>query len=166
MLEQPDVVLFQYPETLHVRRHGPSGYQNYVDKMSGLYCDSGWRAVLLLIFGQQVTHAQAPSLSHADVPALLKRRLTQEFVPDQVIVKMKPVAGTARALGVQTLFHLPHDADYSRWTRCSRGLGRGETAQCQTRCRIRPVRLSAQASTPASGAGSLIPTLCRASPVV
>jgi hypothetical protein len=30
MLEQPDVVLFQYPETLHVRRHGPSGYQNYV----------------------------------------------------------------------------------------------------------------------------------------
>ena len=76
-------------------------------------------AVLLLIFGQQVTHAQAPSLSPADVQALLERRLTQEFVPDQVIVKMKPVAGTARALGVQTLLHLPHDADYNRWTRCS-----------------------------------------------
>ena len=60
-------------------------------------------AVLLLIFGQQVTHAQAPSLSPADVQALLERRLTQEFVPDQVIVKMKPVAGVVQALGVQTL---------------------------------------------------------------
>jgi hypothetical protein len=55
-------------------------------------------AVLLLIFSQQVTHAQSPSLSPADVQALLERRLTQEFVPDQVIVKMKPVAGRSGRL--------------------------------------------------------------------
>jgi serine protease len=60
-------------------------------------------AVLLLMVGPRVTHAQAPSLSPADVQALLERRTGQEFVPDQVIVKMKPIAGAVRALGLQTL---------------------------------------------------------------
>lgn len=60
-------------------------------------------AVFLLIFSQHITHAQRPSLNPEDVQNLLERRVAQEFVPDQVIVKMKPIAGAVRALGAQAL---------------------------------------------------------------
>ncbi len=70
-------------------------------KISGLLL-----CILVLVLGSLVLVGEDPAPKRVDtkaVQSLLERRLTQEFVPGEVIVKMKAVAGITRVMPSEAL---------------------------------------------------------------